>query len=151
MKFDLYFFFNAMKHWLPWRCSADKILPSLLLSSRSGLLYILSCRSLHLNVFSKGARYEPEGTGEVLARSPPWRCVPADTETCHCGARRAPARGGPAGAEGLPRPPSPGQLEAGEETSVHLPQYKLDVCFRMRTLILSYLWASRCLAERTVF
>ena len=61
MKFDLYFLKNALKNWLPWCCSADKILHWLPLSSSNGLLFILSFRSPHLNVFSKEARYKTEG------------------------------------------------------------------------------------------
>ena len=56
MKFDLYFLKNALKNWLPWCCSADKILHWLPLSSSNGLLFILSFRSPHLNVFSKEDR-----------------------------------------------------------------------------------------------
>lgn len=62
----LVFLKNALKIWLPWCCSADKILHWLPLSSNNGLLFILGFRLPHLNVLWNEGRYEPGGTRGVL-------------------------------------------------------------------------------------
>ena len=132
MKFDLYFLKNALKNWLPWCCSADKILHWLPLSSSNGLLFILSFRSPHLNVFSKEARYKTEGISGVRPLFS-WTGVHLSRR----GDLSLHGRGGLVGRD-FPDPCPLGSWESvGEGTSVHLPQCKWDGCFGLRALILS--------------
>lgn len=64
---QLVFFLNALKNWLPWQCSADKIPHWLPQSSNNGLLFIVSFRLPHLNTLQGVSRVcDPLGINEGL-------------------------------------------------------------------------------------
>lgn len=80
-------------------------------------------------------------------RSPPQGCISANT-ICHCRGGRALAWWWPSWLGGTSQTALPWSWG---RNSTHLPQCKLNGCFRIRALILSFLWANRCLAGRTGF
>lgn len=146
MKFDLYFSKNSLKNCCHGS-SADKILHWLPLSSTNGLLFILRFR---LPTWTSSGRKQGMNPKELVK---PFPCSPcggglSKEEVSHVlMVGRSSPRRGPAGVKDLPRSRHSGQLGVKEESTIHLPQYKLDGCFRIWVLILSYLRANRCLAE----
>lgn len=131
----LVFLKNALKNWLPWCCSADKILHWLPLSSNNGLLFILSFRLPYLNILWKEARCEPGGIRAVLPS------VSLMEDVFQLMGRFATVGvGDPClGRRDFPDRLAPGQLGVEEESPAHhLPQYKLGGSLRMWILILSY-------------
>lgn len=125
---QLVFFKNCLEELLPWQfCWQD---PSLAPTKQHQWASIYSeIQVTHLDILWKEERYEPQGISEVLPLLSLMGMVSQQEGGFSClGVGGSSPRRGPAGVKELPRPRHSGQLGVKEESTVHLPQYKLDGC-----------------------
>lgn len=145
----LVFLKNALKNWLPWCCSADKILHLLPLSSHNGSLSILRIGLPHLDTLWKEQGRGPEESVRSFLPSPRRGAVSQQTRFVIAGAGLV--IGEASWPEGTLQATSPLGAASWGRNPVHFAQHKLEGCFQIWTLIFSYLRANRCSAETIVF